>query len=179
MEWKEHVAFLAPIAATVVAFAVSYYGPTLAKKIGERRAVMIFFIVSFAAAAAAGLFGALITKAAPGFEKEYRMATKISSDKPNGPCRSIAGRRIGSPSWLDRVVLGLSESFGTALNWYNPVGPLSASQHLALRLLCRGILPPCGRIEINFSNISTAALVLLAIGLLGTFPPVWHIFSGG
>lgn len=65
MEWKEHVAFLAPIAATVVAFIVSYYGPTLAKKVGERRAVMIFFIVSFAAAAAAGMFGAFITKAAP------------------------------------------------------------------------------------------------------------------
>ncbi|RPJ20170.1 MAG: hypothetical protein EHM33_28985 [Chloroflexi bacterium] len=65
MEWKEHVAFLAPMAATVVAFIVSYYGPTLARKVGERRAVMIFFIVSFAAAAAAGLFGAFITKAAP------------------------------------------------------------------------------------------------------------------
>ena len=65
MEWKEHVAFLAPMAATVVAFIVSYYGPNLARKVGERRAVMIFFIVSFAAAAAAGLFGAFITKAAP------------------------------------------------------------------------------------------------------------------
>ncbi len=65
MEWKEHVAFLAPIAATVVAFVVSYYGPTLAKKVGERRAVMIFFIVSFATAAVAGLLGAFITKAAP------------------------------------------------------------------------------------------------------------------
>jgi hypothetical protein len=65
MEWKEHVAFLAPIAATVVAFVVSYYGPLLARKAGERRAVMIFFIVAFLAAAAAGLFGAFITKAAP------------------------------------------------------------------------------------------------------------------
>jgi hypothetical protein len=65
MEWKEHVAFLAPMAATVVAFIVSYYGPTLARKVGERRAVMIFFIVSFAAAAVAGMFGAFITKAAP------------------------------------------------------------------------------------------------------------------
>ena len=65
MEWKEHVAFLAPMAATVVAFVVSYYGPTLAKKVGERRAVMIFFILAFATAAAAGLFGAFITKAAP------------------------------------------------------------------------------------------------------------------
>jgi hypothetical protein len=65
MEWKEHVAFLAPIAATVVAFAVSYYGPQLAKKVGERRAIMIFFILAFVAAAVAGLFGAFITKAAP------------------------------------------------------------------------------------------------------------------
>ena len=64
MEWKEHVAFLAPFAATVVAFAVSYYGPALAKKIGERRALMIFFIFAFATAAIAGLFGAFITKAA-------------------------------------------------------------------------------------------------------------------
>jgi hypothetical protein len=65
MEWKEHVAFLAPIAATVVAFITSYYGPILARKPSERRAVMIFFIVAFATAAAAGLFGALITKVAP------------------------------------------------------------------------------------------------------------------
>lgn len=65
MEWKEHVAWLAPIAATVVAFVVSYYGPSLAKKLGERRALMVFFIVSFVAAAAAGAFGAFITKAAP------------------------------------------------------------------------------------------------------------------
>jgi len=65
MEWKEHVAFLAPMAATVVAFAVSYYGPALARKVSERRAVMIFFTVAFVAAAAAGLFGALITRVAP------------------------------------------------------------------------------------------------------------------
>lgn len=65
MEWKEHVAFLAPIAATVVAFVVAYYGPLLAKKVGERRAVMIFFIFAFVATAIAGMFGAFITKAAP------------------------------------------------------------------------------------------------------------------
>jgi hypothetical protein len=65
MEWKEHVAFLAPFAATAVAFAVSYYGPMLVKKAAERRALMGFFVVAFVAAAAAGLFGAFITKAAP------------------------------------------------------------------------------------------------------------------
>jgi hypothetical protein len=65
MEWKEHVGWLAPIAATVVAFVVSYYGPTLARRLGERRAVMIFFVVAFLTAAAAGIFGAFLNKVAP------------------------------------------------------------------------------------------------------------------
>ncbi len=65
MEWKEHVGWLAPIAATVVAYAVAYYGPALAKKAEERRALMIFFVVAFTAAAIAGLFGAFINKVAP------------------------------------------------------------------------------------------------------------------
>jgi hypothetical protein len=65
MEWKEHVGWLAPMAATVVAFAVTYYGPSLAKKVGERRALLIFFIVAFIAAATAGVFGAFINKVAP------------------------------------------------------------------------------------------------------------------
>ncbi len=65
MEWKEHVAWIAPIAATVVAFAVTYYGPALARKPKERRAIMIFFVVAFLAAAIAGIFGAFINKVAP------------------------------------------------------------------------------------------------------------------
>lgn len=65
MEWKEHVGWLAPIAATVAAFAVSYYGPSLARKTAERRAVMIFYIVAFATAAVAGILGAFINKMAP------------------------------------------------------------------------------------------------------------------
>ena len=65
MEWKEHVAWIAPIAATVVAYAVTYYGPILARKPSERRAIMIFFVVAFLTAAVAGIFGAFINKVAP------------------------------------------------------------------------------------------------------------------
>ncbi|MCL5997103.1 MAG: hypothetical protein M1546_13755 [Chloroflexi bacterium] len=65
MEWKEHVGWLAPIAATVVAFVVSYYGSALAHRLGERRWIALFFIVAFATAAAAGIFGAFINKIAP------------------------------------------------------------------------------------------------------------------
>ena len=65
MEWKEHVGWFAPIAMTVVAYAVTYYGPALAKRPGVRRTLMVFYVVSFAAAAIAGVFGAFINKFAP------------------------------------------------------------------------------------------------------------------
>jgi hypothetical protein len=65
MEWKEHIAWLAPILATTVAIVVAYYGPRLIKHQALRRVLMALFALSFASAAVAGLFGAFITKAAP------------------------------------------------------------------------------------------------------------------
>ncbi len=65
MEWKEHVAWLAPIAATVTAYAASYFGPQLGRNTQVRQAIMIFFIFAFATASVAGLFGALIARIAP------------------------------------------------------------------------------------------------------------------
>ena len=65
MEWKEHVAWLAPIVATAVAYMVTRYGARLAKDEQVRRAVIVLFTIAFLAAAVAGLFGAFINKAAP------------------------------------------------------------------------------------------------------------------
>lgn len=65
MEWKEHVAWFAPFLATVVAFVVLRYGKRLAEMPFLRKAMMATFVLAFSAAAVAGLFGALITKAAP------------------------------------------------------------------------------------------------------------------
>jgi len=65
MEWKEHVAWLAPILATAVAFIVLRYGRQLAREPRIRQALITFFTLAFLTAAVAGLFGALITKAAP------------------------------------------------------------------------------------------------------------------
>lgn len=65
MEWKEHVAWFAPIIATAVFFIVWKYGPQLAQNDRLRKMAIVLFIIAFAAAAIAGVFGALITKAAP------------------------------------------------------------------------------------------------------------------
>jgi hypothetical protein len=65
MEWKEHVAWISPILATVVAFIVVYYGTNLIRHERVRRTAMTLFVLAFAFAAVAGAFGAFITKVAP------------------------------------------------------------------------------------------------------------------
>ncbi len=65
MEWKEHVAWIAPIIATAVAFVVIYYGPQLANRPALRKSLIALFVLAFAAAGVAGLFGAFLNKVAP------------------------------------------------------------------------------------------------------------------
>jgi hypothetical protein len=49
MEWKEHAAWLAPIAVTMVAYVTAKYGRTLVRPRQLRTAVLAFVIVAFAA----------------------------------------------------------------------------------------------------------------------------------
>jgi hypothetical protein len=65
MEWKEHVAWLSPILATVVAFIVVYYGTNLIRHERVRHTAIALYVLSFAFAIVAGAFGAFITKVAP------------------------------------------------------------------------------------------------------------------
>lgn len=64
MEVKEHIAWLSPLLATAVVFIVLYYGAQLARHDRLRNVTIWAFVGAFAAAAIAGLFGALITKVA-------------------------------------------------------------------------------------------------------------------
>jgi hypothetical protein len=65
MEWKEHVAWLAPIAMTMVAYVFAKYGPSLNKRPQLRSAVLAFAVVAFVATGVAGAFGAFLNKYAP------------------------------------------------------------------------------------------------------------------
>jgi hypothetical protein len=65
MEWKEHVAWISPILATVVAFIVIYYGIHLIRHDRVRKTAMVLFVLSFLFAGIAGALGAFITKVAP------------------------------------------------------------------------------------------------------------------
>jgi len=65
MEWKEHVAWIAPIAMTMVAYVVMKYGRSLTKPRHLRTAVLGFTLAAFVATGVAGAFGAFLNKYAP------------------------------------------------------------------------------------------------------------------
>ena len=65
MEWKEHVAWLAPILASAVAAVICRYGPKLIEEAQLRKYLIILFSFAFVIAGIVALLGAFITKAAP------------------------------------------------------------------------------------------------------------------
>jgi hypothetical protein len=65
MEWKEHIAWFAPISLTAVAYIFIRYGTHLAQFRGVRNAVMALAVTAFVATSVAGVFGAMLNKFAP------------------------------------------------------------------------------------------------------------------
>jgi hypothetical protein len=65
MEWKEYVAWLAPISTTMAAVVLFKYGRGLRNHPQLRNAVLCFVLVSLVAAGVAGFFGAEIDDHAP------------------------------------------------------------------------------------------------------------------
>ncbi|HMG84425.1 MAG TPA: hypothetical protein VK574_01705 [Terracidiphilus sp.] len=65
MEWKEHIAWFAPISMTMAAAVFLHYRRCLTNYPQIRNAVLIFIFVSFASAGIAGFFGAELNKHAP------------------------------------------------------------------------------------------------------------------
>lgn len=65
MEWKEYVAWLAPISITMACAVVMRYGASLKNHRTLRNAVLCFVVVSMLAAGIAGFFGAELDEHAP------------------------------------------------------------------------------------------------------------------
>ena len=65
MEWKEHIAWIAPIAMTMVARVLTKYRQLMREHPQVRTGVMVFALVALGAAGVAGIFGAMLNKYAP------------------------------------------------------------------------------------------------------------------
>lgn len=113
------------------------------------------------------------------------MATKdivMDKDLCNGPVAAslVAGGFGAAVLGLMTTLAEASPAFGSSLNWYSPVGPLSGKSGLGviafflswlvLHFLWRGK-------NVNFQRAATVAFILLAIGLLLTFPPIFDLFA--
>ena len=106
-----------------------------------------------------------------------------NNDPTNGPAAAaLLAAGIGS------MVLGLfvilaevSNSVKNALNFYSPVGPLSGKTTLAIVIwiLSWMILHSSWKNkQVSFAGVFTASLILIILGLLGTFPPFFDLFGG-
>lgn len=62
MEWKEHIAWFAPIALTAVAYIQGRYGARLHAMRRLRNATLGLVALAFASACVAGFFGAMLNK---------------------------------------------------------------------------------------------------------------------
>ncbi len=65
MEWKEHIAWIAPIAMTMVAWVLTKYRAVMHEHAQVRGSVLVFALAALVAAGVAGFFGAMLNKYAP------------------------------------------------------------------------------------------------------------------
>jgi hypothetical protein len=102
---------------------------------------------------------------------------------PNGSgAAAILAAGIGCAAMGILALAGdASDAIGRALNFYNPTGALSGVSTLAIVawLVCWFALDRAwhGR-TVNLARVSVAAFVLLAVGLLLTFPPFMDLVQG-
>lgn len=65
MEWKEQIAWIAPITMTMIAYVYWKYGRGINKHRDMRRAGLVFTAAAFIATGVAGAFGVFLNKYAP------------------------------------------------------------------------------------------------------------------
>jgi prolipoprotein diacylglyceryltransferase len=115
-------------------------------------------------------------------EKLAMMANDM--DKPNGPVSAallaggIGSAMIGILTLIHET--NTNANFVNNMAGSNPVGapPGESSYGSMAFFLAWAILYFVWKDkEINFTRISSIAVALLMIGLIGTYPPVWHLLG--
>ena len=109
-------------------------------------------------------------------------ARPAPADKPEGPA-SAAILAAGAGALSLGILTTLAEASATIkafLTFYGPVGPLSGKTTLSVVvwLLCWGALHLTFRKrEIGGRRVVAASLVLIGLGLVGTFPLFFQAFA--
>jgi hypothetical protein len=106
-----------------------------------------------------------------------------NNDLTNGPAAAaILAAGIGSLALGLFVILAEAiNSVRNALNFFNPVGPLSGKTTVAIVIwvLSWIILHSSWKNkQVSFAGVFTVSIILIVLGLLGTFPPFFDLFGG-
>lgn len=109
---------------------------------------------------------------------------KDMNDKINGPAAAalLAGGIGSAAMGLITLVYEINDksAFAKSMTWSKAVGGLSGKSSWAIIVffVAWAILHYVWKDkETDFARISSIAIALLVVGLLGTFPPVWHLFQ--
>ena len=105
MEWKEHIAWLSPILATVAAFIVVYYGVNLVRHDRVRRTAMTLFVLSFVCAVVAGALCHAVARVA----RRRHDRTTVGADPRRLHVVGLAARDARSLAAGDRQRIQVSE----------------------------------------------------------------------
>jgi hypothetical protein len=109
------------------------------------------------------------------------ISTPDVNDIPNGvAAAAIIAAGIGCLTLgIVTTLAEASAGFSSALNWVNPVGPLSGKTMVAVAvwLVSWAVLHFTlkGK-ELRFNTVFTLTLILIGLGLLGTFPIFFDLF---
>jgi hypothetical protein len=108
------------------------------------------------------------------------------TNKPNGPVAAalLAGGIGSAVLGLVTLIYELADTapFAKSMVWVKPVGGLSgkSSWGIIAFFVSWAVLHFVWKDkDTKFATISSVALGLLVVGLLGTFPPVWELLKGG
>lgn len=109
---------------------------------------------------------------------------KDMNDKVNGPAAAalLAGGIGSAAMGLITLAYEINDksAFAKSMTWSKAVGGLSGKSSWAIIVffVAWAILHYVWKDkETDFARISSIAIALLVVGLLGTFPPVWHLFQ--
>jgi lysylphosphatidylglycerol synthetase-like protein (DUF2156 family) len=102
--------------------------------------------------------------------------------RPNGPAAAaILAAGIGACALgLLTTLAQASRTVARLLTFSDAVGPLSGKTTIAvvIWLVAWALLSALWRgKDVRFERVWTATVILLALGLLGTFPPFYELFS--
>jgi hypothetical protein len=115
-------------------------------------------------------------------ETKMERGERVGIMKPNGPA-AAAILSAGAGTFTIGLVTSLAEAFAglrAALVWYGPSGPLSGKTGVAIIvwLVVWAALASVWRgRNVNIGRVLTWTFVLLLVGFLGTFPPIFEAFA--